>query len=129
MSKYNEESEAALDDYRRDVAKANRKPASHTPGPWESHSASLSDNSLVVTAQRQDKQGYERICLVRHGSIRDYSDTDYRAQADAMLIAAAPELLAALKGLLDAVNVRIDDPRIALFDAARAAVAKTEPNK
>jgi hypothetical protein len=34
------------------------------------------------------------------------------------------ELFAALQGLLGCVNVRIDDPRMAAFDAARAAIAK-----
>jgi len=38
----------------------------------------------------------------------------------------ADDLLAALKGILKCVNVRIDDPRIAVFDAARAAVANAE---
>ena len=46
--------------------------------------------------------------------------------ANAHLIAAAPDMLTALRGLLDVVNVRIDDPRIKQFDAARAAVAKAE---
>lgn len=35
-------------------------------------------------------------------------------------------LLEALKGVLEVANVRIDDPRIAKFDAARAAVAEAE---
>ena len=43
---------------------------------------------------------------------------------DARLIAAAPELLAALKSVLSVANVRIDDPRIGVFDDARAAIAK-----
>lgn len=37
---------------------------------------------------------------------------------------AADDLLAALQGILACANVRIDDPRIAAFDAARAAIAK-----
>jgi hypothetical protein len=41
---------------------------------------------------------------------------------DATLAAASPKLLEALEGLLAVVEVRIDDPRIAQFDAARAAV-------
>lgn len=45
-------------------------------------------------------------------------------EANARLIAAAPELYEALDGLLAVVNVRIDDPRTAQFDAARAALAK-----
>jgi hypothetical protein len=36
------------------------------------------------------------------------------------------DLLKALKDLLAVVNVRIDDPRIAQFDAARAAIKKAE---
>jgi hypothetical protein len=63
----------------------------HTSGPWESHSASLSDNTLVVTAKRADGDGYERICTVRDGADRDYSDDDYRAQANSSLISAAPD--------------------------------------
>jgi len=43
---------------------------------------------------------------------------------DAVLIEAAPELLEALQNLLAVAGVRIDDPRIAQFDAARAVVAK-----
>ena len=42
----------------------------------------------------------------------------------ANVFAAAPELLEALEGILDCVNVRIDDPRIQKFDTARAAIAK-----
>lgn len=44
--------------------------------------------------------------------------------ADVRLIKCAPELLAALKGILAVANVRIDDPRCAQFDAARAIIAK-----
>jgi len=36
------------------------------------------------------------------------------------------DLLKVLKDLLAVVNVRIDDPRIAQFDAARAAIKKAE---
>lgn len=49
-------------------------------------------------------------------------------EADAQLLAEAPALLKALQDLLAAVSVRIDDPRIALFDAARALVAKVDPD-
>jgi len=37
-----------------------------------------------------------------------------------------PDLLAALEGILKVANVRIDDPRIDQFDAARAAIAKAK---
>lgn len=42
----------------------------------------------------------------------------YRRQRD--------ELLAALKGVLAVASVRIDDPRIEQWDAARRAIAKVE---
>ena len=47
-----------------------------------------------------------------------FAKQDAEAQRD--------ELLAALKSLLSVVSVRIDDPRINQFDAARAAIAKSE---
>ena len=36
------------------------------------------------------------------------------------------ELLEAAKGIIESTGVRIDDPRIKHFDAARAAIAKAE---
>lgn len=50
-----------------------------------------------------------------------FKDIDH---PDTRLIAAAPDLLAALQDLLRVASVRIDDPRIAQWDAARAAIAK-----
>lgn len=43
---------------------------------------------------------------------------------DIALIEAAPDLLAALEGILAVASVRIDDPRIEQWDAARRAIAK-----
>lgn len=40
--------------------------------------------------------------------------------------AAAPELLAALKDIIETCSVRIDDPRIVHFDKARALIAQIE---
>lgn len=77
-----------------------------TPGPWESHYASLSDNTLVVTAKHPTEDGFERICTVRRE--RDYSDDDYRAQANARLIGAAPDLLAAIRPVLAEAKERAD---------------------
>ena len=44
--------------------------------------------------------------------------------ANGRLMAGSPALLAALQDLLAVVNVRIDDPRCAQFDAARKAIEK-----
>lgn len=52
-----------------------------------------------------------------------------KQEANARLIAAAPELLAALQGILDVASVRIDDPRIKQWDAARMAIAKAGGDK
>lgn len=46
------------------------------------------------------------------------------AEAIEELIALNAELLSALKAVLSVANVRIDDSRIGVFDAARAAIAK-----
>lgn len=83
----------------------------HTPGPW------VVDGDVI----RGDQQ--------RNGSISVASmlDVSYpygrRAgeskHANARLIAAAPELLAALEGVLRVADRKTDE-----FDAARAAIAK-----
>lgn len=52
----------------------------------------------------------------------DYFAVAERALAERDELVA--EMLAALQGLVAVVNVRIDDPRCASFDAARAAIAK-----
>jgi hypothetical protein len=49
------------------------------------------------------------------------------SKEDAPLVSAAPDLLKALKDLLAVASVRIDDPRIAQFNAAAAAISKAEP--
>jgi predicted dienelactone hydrolase len=55
---------------------------------------------------------------------------DFKADAKAMLDACgALDLLKALTDLLAVASVRIDDPRIVQFDAARAAIAKATRSK
>lgn len=88
----------------------------HTPGPW-----------WVEESGIRDRGGY--ICHTRPA--QRYPDQEERfiketveRAANKTLIAAAPELLEALQGILSCVSVRIDDPRIEKFDAARAAIAK-----
>jgi hypothetical protein len=65
------------------------------------------------------------------GEICAFSDLLHPAEvaANARLIAAAPDLLAALQALISVIGVRVDDPRIKQFDAARAALAKAEGNQ
>ena len=77
----------------------------HTPGPW----VGFLDQGHLVAIMPAGRPG--NVCQF------SVPPTD----ADAHLIEAAPELLAALK-----VVVAIADRRTDEFDAARAAIAKAE---
>jgi hypothetical protein len=79
----------------------------HTPGPW-----SIDETTGI---------NFRPIYLIESNGDAVCNTPKL---ADARLIAAAPELLEALKGLLSVVNVRIDDPRCRAFDFARAAILK-----
>ncbi len=106
----------------------------YTKGPWQAtprldfvfaSGSKIADDTVFVI----ESAGFI-IAEVTAISVNDVDDTD---RADARLIAAAPELYEALKAL-----VAIDDAKIAdetsrewarlnpLFDAARAAIAKSE---
>lgn len=91
----------------------------HTPGPWE-----FTDNALVGP-KIDDKPIWLRPVILR--SEVGVSD------ANARLIAAAPELLEALRGMMDAYmdlcdenepNYRSYEFRQSKWEAARAAIAK-----
>ena len=87
----------------------------HTPGPWILANSDAY-NTVVIA------QGAEICTVIEHqGGDR---------KANSRLIAAAPELLAALKALLsDAEDVGFEGISVEAFDsihAARAALAKAE---
>jgi len=87
--------------------------STHTPGPWRiaPHSKWL---LKIETADRVICDGFS-------GSHEDY--------ANARLIAAAPDLLAALARLVESPGVNEDmlsPETIAAADAARAAIAKAQ---
>lgn len=97
--------------------------AGHTPGPWKltetTHEKIISSWDIQAGEHQINVFPYKRI----------YSDDgaksglviDKQKMADARLIAAAPELLEALKGV-----VKVADRATVEFDAARAAINKTE---
>ena len=105
----------------------NQQIMNHTPGPWVSF-----ENTDGHTIQGQNKE---------HVAYCDYtSDTEETpAKSNARLIAAAPEMLAALKALTEhssgtntaffvkgtskAMHAAMQGQK-ALLDAARAAIAK-----
>lgn len=104
----------------------------HTPGPWKvwdhaPYSVWLGDKSQVAACRWTTDDGKpEPECV----------QSDAEAQANARLIASAPDLLAALKRLIDNPGPRkADDEFVAhkklgahieAVSAARAAIAKAE---
>lgn len=73
--------------------------ASHTPGPWTAHPSKYHEGVHIVQAGRPSNR-----VLARFGSEDEpLDDTDL---ANARLIAAAPDLLAALQSLHSFVAVR-----------------------
>ena len=88
---------------------ATSKSAAHTPGPWRIDA----DDNLIVAADG------DYICSMsnmKHPGVA----------ADAALIAAAPDLLAALVAIELGCSFPADDVQRAIRDRARAATARAE---
>lgn len=93
---------------------------SHTPGPWmidRDYRAGMSWNTHIVLERNPD----HRICFMTSDGKKD----------DAWLIAAAPDMLAALRRLTSEANFRTDGHKQqcgCCVCEGRAAIAKaTEP--
>ena len=90
--------------------------AKHTPGPWvideSRHGKRGPVHTLMVVAEKGGMPGL----IVNQGALVEPQDW-----ANARLIAAAPDLLEALKGV-----VRVADRDTVEFIAARAAIRKAE---
>lgn len=99
--------------------------AKHTPGPW-----GCRDGKIVAVDVKPDWADIdedfadERVTVVDLFGAMGGDDTS----ADARLIAAAPELLAALAGMIEmATHHAMDDgEKRAILKAARAAIAKAK---
>lgn len=88
----------------------------HTPGPWTFTGAAeaRAKDGINLNQICFGDKSRNRVCTVAgHGVSKEEND------ANARLIAAAPELLEALEGVL-----RVADRKTVEFDAARAAIAK-----
>jgi hypothetical protein len=91
----------------------------HTPGPWEVLSRSIYQVDAIGGRE------------VVHGNGIKGRDNNQEREANARLIAAAPELLAALKGLVGA-HLSTPGPRGVMLDVphflkqAEATIAKAE---
>lgn len=94
---------------------------SHTPAPWKTHPYS----TCIMTENKNGDDVYICSLALPNNSINKpqgehYIPSQKTQEANACLIAAAPELLAALKAMLEE-----DDGGLAA-DQAREAVAKAE---
>jgi hypothetical protein len=105
----------------KEVEVAQRKAAQHTPGPWTTWTPGLGPPRVYTTRKTE---------LIATPAYRRNLDEE---EANARLIAAAPELLEALKGLDEAYcragqpltkDERYEDRKRLI--AARAAIAKAE---
>lgn len=86
----------------------------HTPGPWALFNDGESREWIVMPVMREGD-----IARVESGN----------TEADARLIAAAPDLLAALKQTTDFLDPDKDPPHVgnrSMLEIARAAIAKAE---
>ena len=92
---------------------------SHTPGEWEVHPHTAKDSFIVMA---RDEAG--RFDVAYAPFINETPDPKATAYANARLVAAAPELLAALKALMP--YVRGSDSFSWEVDAAIAAINKAE---
>lgn len=104
--------------------------SAHTPGPWQVemiagrfHGGVI--RSLGVWREYVGGRGYPQVALA---TAHDQLISEEERIANATLIAAAPELLAALKALLDELTWRVGDGAEGepCLMAARAAIAKAE---
>ena len=99
----------------------------HTPGPWGTDARFM---SIVTTnvkiggpAKLFDVRGWGYLTGMGHGGLGLDPDAAYEIQkANARLASAAPDLLAALKAILDSIEVN-DDWAVS---KALAAIAKAE---
>lgn len=98
----------------------------HTPGPWRVVNAgphwnntAIPNYRVVRTPAPSGPNGYD----VAWSADGELVVEHVYEEADAHLIAAAPELLEALKGV-----VRVADRATVEFDAARVAIAKAIGN-
>jgi hypothetical protein len=98
----------------------------HTPGPWYAYRADYQGRPDEAPIFVVGPSEFHTVAKVRAGNTDD--DLPKQTEANALLIAAAPELLAALKAVLtvwhDATATRHDDA--AAEAAALAAIAKAE---
>jgi len=91
----------------------------HTPGPWD---ANISKGCFSITVG-QPKSDYEIIAMVTN---YECSRPDAERDANARLIAAAPELLAACEQLTELDVMVVGPDAEEWFEQVRAAIKKAK---
>lgn len=87
--------------------------SAHTPGPWALNGVMALDTPLWIVSIPGEQARIE---------VADYSA---ESEGNARLIAAAPELLAALAGIIEIGKRDMTNPKYdAYFEEARAAIKK-----
>lgn len=86
----------------------------HTPGPWRFWTCRI-DSSTGM-------ENYAQFANLNGHVFR--APLQYLSEADARLIAAAPDLLEALNAMLTHMGMDEDEWNKVTFDQARAAIAK-----
>ena len=96
--------------------------SAHTPGPWlvESDPMHFDTLSTVVGGVKKKAKGIERQMIVQVGGWAEWREQE----ANARLIAAAPELLEALKDLRAAIKSQGVISTVKALSKADAAIAK-----
>ncbi len=92
--------------------------SAHTPGPWQIDNNNCHSGQVAVC--HGDEEGYVEVWSENWSAGISQS-------ANARLIAAAPDLLKALQGLLASVQRGVCDGSGMEQDAARVAIAKAVP--
>lgn len=100
----------------------------HTPGPWELQKPLFGEQHIYVhsenTVNGKVKSGRQHICVVPYEGKRGSIAYHEMFKANAKLIAAAPELLAALEDIVLSVEYGASSINRLLFANARAAIIK-----
>lgn len=93
----------------------------HTPGPWEVFRGTIIGHKGAVVVKRRDD--FDWVATVQSSNVPEF-------EANAHLIAVAPELLAELKCLVAQVEAVLKDAKILeeFFELslAKAVIAKAE---
>ena len=102
----------------------------HTPGPWELSKPNFGERHIYVSSWRsvdgkKCTSGKQHICVLPYEGKRGAIVYHEMFNANASLIAAAPDLLEALEDLLGWQTLAPDD----VVAAARAAIAKARGEK